>query len=173
LLEFDLRNPSLADKLGYDEMPGITNFLEGNASMEEIIHTVNGGYFSLISAGTPLPEHPGELILSSRMQELFDYLREQFDFIIIDTPPIEAVSDALTLARYADSSFFVVRHKYSKRASLNVFNQLHEDGKLPAAALVINGIRHGDGFQNINGYGYGYVKGGRKKPRKRHKLKLA
>jgi Mrp family chromosome partitioning ATPase len=175
LLEFDLRNPGLADKLGIESTSGIANFLVNEAKIEDIILPVSGyDNLSLITAGDPLPVNPGEIILNSRMQELFGYLRQHFDFIIVDSPPIEAVSDALTLGKWADLSFFVVRHKYSLRSSLTMVNQLSEDQKLPHPALIINGVRAGHGFQNVYGYGYGVVeKNGRKKKSAANKLKIA
>jgi tyrosine-protein kinase Etk/Wzc len=173
LLEFDLRNPVLSEKLGRQETAGITNFLENTTSIEQIIHPVpEYTNLSFISAGHPFTDNPGEVILSNRMQQLFDHLRRHFDFIVVDTPPIEMVSDALTLARWADCSLFVIRHKYSLRSSLALFNQLHEDNKLPHPVLVINGIIPGDGFNNVYGYGYGY-QGGHKKKKAGSKLKIA
>jgi tyrosine-protein kinase Etk/Wzc len=157
LLEFDLRNPNLSERMGFEKMAGIANYLSGDADIAEIIFPVQGCrnlYF--LCSGYPIPEDPGEIILSDRMEDLFEYLKQHFDFIIMDTPPIEAVSDALTLGKYADSSLFVVRHKYSFRSSLSMVNQLKEEGKLPNPTLIINGIRPGYGFRSTNGYGYGY-----------------
>jgi tyrosine-protein kinase Etk/Wzc len=103
-----------------------------------------------------LPLNPGEIILHPRMHQLFDYLRQNFDFIVMDTPPVEAVSDALSLARHADLSFFVLRHKYTDRPSLKLINQLNADQKLPHLALIINGVKPGYGFEHVYGYGYEY-----------------
>jgi capsular exopolysaccharide synthesis family protein len=175
LLEFDLRNPGLSDKLGFDETPGIANYLQEEKTIEEIVMPVpEYENLSFISCGTPLPSNPGEIILTNRMQDMFSYLRKHFDYIIVDTPPIEAVSDALTLGKFADLSFFVVRHKYSLRSSLTLVNQLGEDQKIPHPALIINGIKPGHGFQNVYGYGYGNVgKNGRKKKNTNSNLKIA
>lgn len=177
LLEFDLRNPGLSDKLGidFDTTAGLSNYLADEKKLEDIIMPLNGyENLSFISCGSPLPSNPGEIILTARMQELFTYLRKNYDYIIVDTPPIEAVSDALTLGKFADISFFVIRHKYSLKSSLTLVNQLGEDQKIPHPALVINGIKPGHGFQNVYGYGYGNVgKNGRKKKNTNSNLKIA
>lgn len=156
LLEFDLRNPTLSDKVNLEDKVGIHNYLSGEVSIEEIVNPVEGYpnlYF--ISAGTPLTPNPGEIILSNKMPTMFEYLRANFDYIILDTPPIEAVSDSLTMSKYVDSTFYIVRHKYSNKSSLTLINQLYKDKKLPNSVLVINGIKAGDGYRNAYGYGYG------------------
>jgi capsular exopolysaccharide synthesis family protein len=177
LIEFDLRNPSLATSLHADGTKGMANYLAGEIEIEQIIQPVaNSENLFFISSGNPLPANPGEIILNSRIQELFDYLRQHYDFVVMDTPPIEAVSDALTLAKWADSSFFVLRHKYSLRSSLVRMNNIYEDHKLPRPGLIINGIKPGEGFNNVHGYGYGYGdmdKMKKKKSKERTNLKIA
>jgi capsular exopolysaccharide synthesis family protein len=180
LLEFDLRNPSLSERLGFKRAGGITNYLRGEVQVDDVVKTVpelENLFF--ISAGTPLPLNPGEIILNPRMKSLFDYLRAHYDYVIMDTPPVEAVSDALSLAKMADISFFVLRHKYTARPSLKLINQLHTDQKLPHISLIINGIKPGFGFQHVYGYGYEYghmAKGKKKKKSQKsadRKLKIA
>lgn len=177
LIEFDLRNPCLAGHVGANSSIGMANYLAGETELAAIIQPVQQSEnLFFISSGTPLPANPGEIILSNRMQLLFDYLREHFDFIVMDTPPIEAVSDALSFGKWADSSFFVIRHKYSLRSSLVRMNRLYEDQKLPRPALIINGIKPGEGFNNVHGYGYGYGdmdKMKKKKNKVRSNLKIA
>jgi tyrosine-protein kinase Etk/Wzc len=177
LVEFDLRNPGLSASLGAANTTGIANFLAEETDVASIIQPV-AGYenLSFISSGNPLPANPGEIILNNRMQLLFDTLKKQFDFIILDTPPIEAVSDALALGKWADCSFFVIRHKYSLRSSLVRMNRLYEDQKLPRPGLIVNGIKPGEGFNNVHGYGYGYgdmTRMKRKKNKDRTNLKIA
>jgi len=180
LLEFDLRNPSLSERLGFKKSTGITNYLRGEVQVDDVVQTVpelENLFF--ISAGTPLPLNPGEIILHPRMKSLFDYLRAHYDYVIMDTPPVEAVSDALSLGKMADISFFVLRHKYTVRPSLKLINQLHTDNKLPHISLIINGIKPGFGFQHVYGYGYEYGHMGKGKKKKKsskssdRKLKIA
>lgn len=177
LLEFDLRNPSLSERLGFKKSAGITNYLRGEMQVEDVVQLVpEMENLVFISAGTPLPLNPGEIILHPRMKSLFDYLKAHYDYVIMDTPPVEAVSDALSLGKLADISFFVLRHKYTVRPSIKLINQLHIDQKLPHISLIINGIKPGYGFQHVYGYGYEYGQMGKSKKKKKgsdSKLKIA
>jgi capsular exopolysaccharide synthesis family protein len=170
LLEFDLRSPGLSEKLNVMDTIGLANFLAGEAELHEIVRpTAEYANLSFISSGFPLPSNPGEIILGPKMAELFEYLKANFDVIVIDTPPVGLVSDALTLGKWADMSFFVVRHKYSLRSSLKLVNKLNEEKRLPSLSIVINGIK-GKAFNSGNkygGYGYGYAYGKKKGKRKR------
>jgi capsular exopolysaccharide synthesis family protein len=177
LLEFDLRNPSLSERLGFKKSVGLTNYLRGELQIDDILQPVSENEnLVLLSAGTPLPLNPGEIILNNRMKPLFEYLKAHFDYIVMDTPPVEAVSDALSLGKQADITFFVLRHKFSIRPSLKLINELHQDQKLPHISLIINGIKPGYGFQHVYGYGYEYGQMGKMKKKKKNsdsKLKIA
>ncbi|HTL10536.1 MAG TPA: Wzz/FepE/Etk N-terminal domain-containing protein [Chitinophagaceae bacterium] len=175
LLEFDLHSPCLSDYLQVTNTRGITDYLTSDCAAEEVVQPIPDCpdlYF--ISAGSSLPANPGEMILHNRMSSLFNYLRSHFEIVILDTPPLEAVSDALTISRWADSLLFVLRHKLSFLSVLTRLNQLYNDKKIPSPALIVNGIKPGEGFDNANGYGYGYSYKHRKKNKNGiNKLKIA
>jgi tyrosine-protein kinase Etk/Wzc len=174
LLEFDLRNPGLSYKLDIDDSVGLANYLIGDAELSEIIVPLKEyENLSFISAGSPLPSNPGEIILTTRMEELMQYLKANYDVIVIDTPPVGLVSDALSLAKYADLSFFVIRHRYSLRTSLKLVNKLKAEGRLPALSIIMNGVRDKSYNNGTNyGYGYGYSYGyrGKKKSKNRKRI---
>jgi len=157
LLEFDMRNPGLARKLGVHKSVGIANYLQGEASIEEIIQPVKESEnLFFLSCGNPLPNSPGELILDAKVETLFNHLKQNFDVIVIDTPPVGPVSDALTLGRFADVSFFVIRHKHTLRSTMKLINKLNDGKKLPRLTLIINGIKDNKEFSYGNDFGYGY-----------------
>jgi tyrosine-protein kinase Etk/Wzc len=166
LLEFDMRNPGLAAKLNLGKNIGIANYLMGEASINEIIQPVpSSKNLFFLGCGTPLPETPGELILDEKVEELFNYLKQNFDVVVVDTPPVGPVSDALTLGRFADISFFVIRHRHTLRSTMKLINKLNDGKKLPRLTLIINGVKDNKEFSYGNdfGYGYGYqAKEGRK-----------
>lgn len=172
LLEFDLRQPGLCDKLDISESTGLANYLQGECEIPEIIQRLQD-YENLyfISAGDPLPQNPGELILNNRMDTLMKYLKEKFDVVLIDTPPVGLVSDALALGKWADLSFFVIRHRYSLRTALKLVNKLKAENRLPALSIVMNGVRDKSYNNGVNyGYGYGYGNygyGGNKKKKRK------
>jgi capsular exopolysaccharide synthesis family protein len=157
LLEFDMRNPGLASKLGAQKSVGIANYLMGEVSINEIIQPVKDSEnLFFLSCGYPLPEAPGELILNEKVELLFDYLKQNFDVVVIDTPPVGPVSDALTLGRFADISFFVIRHKHTLRSTMKLINKLNDGKKLPRLTLIINGVKDNKEFSYGNDFGYGY-----------------
>jgi tyrosine-protein kinase Etk/Wzc len=165
VLELDLRKPMLSRKIGINNEIGLSQYLVNNEidPAKIIAPLVDYPNLYLISSG-PIPPNPGELITSSRMEDLIKYLRANYDYVIMDSPPVGLVADAMALGRLADTSIFVIRHNYSHRSSLQLLNDLRSAKKLPNLALVINGIKndkssgygYGSGGYGYGGYGYGY-----------------
>jgi capsular exopolysaccharide synthesis family protein len=154
VLELDLRKPMLSKKLGLNNRVGISNYIINPAIKEEDIIQELADYPNLyvVNSG-PIPPNPGELILHQRMERLIEYLREHFDYVILDLPPIGLVADAQAFSRLADLSLFVVRPNYSLRSSLKLINDLNRQKKLPHLSIVVNGVEANKGY---GGYGYGY-----------------
>jgi capsular exopolysaccharide synthesis family protein len=151
----DLRKPKLSEYLTSNldhESLGVTNFLIGESPIEEIIQSsyVHDNLF-IIPSG-PIPPNPAELLSSPKTKELFVYLKEHFDYIIVDTAPIGLVADAFLLAPYTDISIFAVRYAKTEREMLIGLDGMRTAGKLKKPAIVLNGVKEGKG----NGYGYGY-----------------
>jgi Mrp family chromosome partitioning ATPase len=97
-------------------------------------------------------------LLHARLDELLAHLRRQFDCILLDTPPVGIVADALLLGRLADSALYIVRHNQTQKNSLSALQEIQRDNKLPQVAAVFNGVkmqRH-DGYYRKYGYRYGY-----------------
>lgn len=157
ILELDLRKPMLSKNLGIHSKVGISSFLvQKDISPDQIIQPVeNYPNLYLLNSG-PIPPNPGELIINTRMEELMSYLKANFDYVILDLPPIGLVADALSMARFADISLFVIRPNYSIRSSMHLVNDLYADKKFPKLSIVLNGLEP----KNGNGYGYGYGSGG-------------
>ncbi|MBG6236592.1 capsular exopolysaccharide synthesis family protein [Pedobacter sp. CAN_A7] len=157
ILELDLRKPMLSKNLGIHNKLGISSYLvQKTINPTDIIQPVeNYPNLFLLNSG-PIPPNPGELIINSRMEELMAYLNANFDYIILDLPPIGLVADALSMAKFADISLFVIRPNYSYRSSLRLVNDLYREKKFPKLSIVLNGIQPQQGY----GYGYGYGYGG-------------
>lgn len=142
LLELDLRKPKLTELLtGEQPGEGITNYLVGDVSIEKLIKPVEG-YKKLyrISSG-PTPPNPAELILSEKMDKLFEYLKDNFDYIIVDTPPVSLVTDTFLLNRFASATVFVIRANKTKKEDLKVIDELAEEKKLNSVAIILNGAK--------------------------------
>lgn len=120
LIDADMRRPTLASKLSIPNYPGLSEFLTGFMGMDELLqqYSDDGEHIvSVLTAGS-IPPNPVELIDSPKMTQAFEILKEQFDYIIVDTPPVGDVSDALVASKYADGVLLVVRHNYCKHAAL-------------------------------------------------------
>lgn len=157
LLDLDLRHPGLSRKLELANTRGIANILAGEADIKTVVQPLaHAENLWFISAGTPLQPNTSELLLSYRMEDVFGYLKQQFDVIVIDTPPVAPVSDALALGKWADMTFFIIRHKYTLRSALKLINKLDSEQKLPAITLVVNSIEDKKVYNYGNDFSYGY-----------------
>ncbi len=151
VLEFDLRKPKMSKGLGYDNSVGLSNYLVGRADLDSIIkNTKISPNLFLISSGA-IPPNPSELILTDKMKELMDILDERFDFVVIDSPPVGLVSDALVLNEYADSSLYIVRQNKTTKKHLEIIDELYKENKLNNLAVLLNGV-----VKVIGKYGYEY-----------------
>ncbi len=154
LMGFDLRKPRLSKILKLkDENKGISNYLAG---MEEnpfdLIRKVEGfDHLSCLGSGF-VPPNPAHMILRDRTDELFKQLNNKFKYIIIDTPPVGLVTDALLLGKYADLSLYVARQGMTKTGQLKIIDDIYKKHKLPQPSIILNGVNKKYGY----GYGYGY-----------------
>jgi polysaccharide biosynthesis transport protein len=114
LVDVDLRHPSCHRALAIENTTGLSNFLAGQTGLDGIVHVLETPKLWFIPAG-PTPPNPAELVGSNRMRELVDLAREEFDFVILDSPPVTPVSDALVLARASDGVVLVVKGQDTPR----------------------------------------------------------
>ena len=152
LMELDLRKPGLAAKLGISNKIGFSSFMINNSlKATDLIQplTIHPN-LSIISSG-PLPPNPAETLMDNRIANLVKELKTQFDYIIMDAPPIGIVTDAQLLAPFADLTIFLVRQNVSKKKHLQIVNELYEAKKMKNIGVVINDIN-----AKYHGYGYGY-----------------
>lgn len=159
LLEFDLRKPTVSQKLGLDNQFGFTNYIvQQELTVADVLRPsgqLEG--FDVISSG-PIPPNPAEIILHDRTHHLFDELRLRYDYVIIDAPPIGAVADAQLLSRYADTTLYVIRQGVTFKKQLEIPEDLAQYKKMPSLNLVVNDIQARKGY-SYGGYGYGYGQG--------------
>jgi capsular exopolysaccharide synthesis family protein len=162
MLEFDIRKPKLFSGMKLAPKKGITNFLVGKADLDELPIKVPG-YDNLfaISCG-PVPPNPSELLLDSRVEELFAWLKNNFDVVILDTAPVGMVSDAMTLGKFADTTLYIVRQGYTYKKQISLIDEFYTENRLPKISIVINDVKlkPGYGYYGYGRYGYGYGYGG-------------
>jgi len=152
LMELDLRKPGLSAKLGVNNDIGFSNFtISPEVKTANIIKplSINKNVF-IISSG-PLPPNPAETLMNENVPRLIDELKEQFDYIIMDAPPIGIIADAQLLSRYADVTLYLVRQKITQKSQLKIVEDLYIDRKMKNLGIVVNDIQ-----KEYNNYGYSY-----------------
>lgn len=164
LLEFDMRKPKISKPIGIAADPGLSNFLAGSVKEEDIVkkHPSIENLFVIPSG--PIPPNPAELMTNEKLSILFSYLKVNFDYVVIDSPPIAAVTDAKILSPFADATLYIVRHNYTNYVFLNLLSDVHRKKALKNINIVFNGIKNkkvlGYGYSSYGyGYGYGYSYG--------------
>jgi len=161
LMEMDLRKPKLSKQLHVERSPGISNYLVGKASVDDICKETSFKNLYVVSAG-PIPPNPTELIQLPAFGTMMQELKEKFDYVIIDTAPIGPVTDAQLLAPHVNTTLYVVRHDKTPFNFVSMIDTLYREKKFPGMCIVFNGIKprgvnfFGYGFGGYgNGYGYG------------------
>ncbi len=167
LIELDLHKPRIYKRFGLSEqMKGITTCINGLNTVEEIISGTQITNLFCIYAG-PIPPNPSEYVLSEKMKEIIQYAKENFDFVIIDSPPAGLLSDSVYLIQYVDASVFVLNTRSSTKKVITFLEDLMEANSLKNVLLLLNGVERakrryyysGYGYNYGYGYGYGYGKG--------------
>jgi capsular exopolysaccharide synthesis family protein len=158
ILEFDIRKPKILSHIGIPKKAGITNYMLGKVSLEELPIQVPGYENLFALACGPIPPNPSELLLEPQLEELFAYLKQNFDVIVIDTAPVGMVSDAMALSRFADASLYVVRQGHTFKKQIHMINEFSSLGKLPKVSIIMNDVKQqiGYGYYGYGRYGYGY-----------------
>jgi|WetSurMetagenome_2_1015567.scaffolds.fasta_scaffold00478_20 tyrosine-protein kinase Etk/Wzc len=149
IIGLDLRKPRAHMVLSLENPhgEGMSSYLSFNANFEDVIVPTDVKNLWFAPAGTP-PPNPAELIGSPRMGEFITRARTEFDTIIIDTPPVGIVTDAMLLSSYVNVNIFVVRQRYTTKGSVAMLDEIYRKGEMANVAYVINDI-------SASGY-YGY-----------------
>lgn len=159
ILEFDIRKPKVLSGLGVPKGPGITNFLIGKAeNLNDIIRPVPEHENLFVLGCGPIPPNPSELLLDPRLDEMFDWLKQHFDIVLVDTAPVGMVSDAMTLSKYADCTLYLVRQGHTFKKQVALIDEFHKESRLPKLSIIINDVKlkPGYGYYGYGRYGYGY-----------------
>lgn len=152
LIGMDVRNPRIDD---YVTLPpnGLTNFLSTSNAVIENYIIPQKGYerFDILPAGV-IPPNPAELLMSVKLETMFENLKNQYDYIIVDTAPVSLVTDTLLISKFADAFIYVVRANYLEKEMLKISDALYKEKKLPSMCMLLNDTDVTKGY----GYGYGY-----------------
>lgn len=163
LIDCDMRRPKLASLLGLKGSPGLSNVLVDYKLVEKAISPTSVPKLDVMTAGD-IPPNPSELLGSKRMATLLTDMRQVYDYIILDTPPVNMVTDSVVLASRvgSDGVLFVVRAGHSERWSVQRATEQLEYAKVKVLGFVLNGVddEYGGsgkyGYRKYKQYGYGY-----------------
>jgi polysaccharide biosynthesis transport protein len=162
IVDCDLRHPRVHQFFGFDHLAGFTSILLGQTQLSEAIRPApNVPNLSILPSG-PIPANPSEVLSTQRATDLIKAIRDQFDVVIIDSPPVLPVTDSAVLAKEVDGTLVVVAAGDTSRRHLNRGLELLRVVGAPLVGFSLNNLKgrrggYGYGYGNRYGYGYGYA----------------
>ncbi|WP_294187303.1 CpsD/CapB family tyrosine-protein kinase [uncultured Clostridium sp.] len=150
LVDCDLRRPSIHKKFKVSNLAGLSDVIIGKSDLSKVMHRYNKNLVLLTSG--KIPPNPSEMLSSKSMENLLEKLRENFDYVILDTPPVQAVTDSQILSTKADGTILVVRAERTKKESVNNAINLLKKVNANVIGTVLNGT---DLSRNKYQYYYG------------------
>ena len=152
LVDLDLHKPKQANAFNLQNDVGVTSYVVGKANMNQIIKDTPIDNLQVILTGPRTP-NASELIVDPMMEQLIEELRLHYEYIIIDTPPVGLLSDALVFMKHADLNLYVVKAGYTKRDFIDIAHQIVEKNQIKHLSFILNNVN----TKNIPaGYGGGY-----------------
>jgi len=152
LIGLDIRNPKLEE---YMTLPnrGVTTYLSSpNINLDDLlIKQKDYEHFYVLPAGL-VPPNPAELLMGNKVEQMFEILKKQFDYIVVDTAPVSLVTDTFLISKFADTFVYVVRANFLDKRMLQLSETLYQEKKLPNMSILLNDTDIEKGY----GYGYGY-----------------
>ncbi len=159
VIDADLRKPRLHQFFNVSQLPGLSNYLVGLSPLEEIIKTTEHENLHIIPAGV-LPPNPAELVSAEGMGNLLARLKEEYDIILIDTPPANVVSDSLAMTQYSDGVVLVVRHGFTTHQDITKAIKNFEFVDAKILGIVLNAVDYSKMYSKRYAYSqYGGYKG--------------
>lgn len=152
----DLRRPQVSETLGLREEPGLTSIVLGKRTLSQAIQPVPGRPRMHVLGTGPLPPNPAELLSAAAVREVLNGLREQFDLVLIDSPPILPVTDAAVLSSLADATLLVVAADQTRQSQLRLAAEKFAQLNVPVVGIVMNKMTKSSGSSYGYGYGYGH-----------------
>jgi len=150
ILDMDMRRPTVYKQFNFSNNIGMSTLLAGKNTLEEVIQQAEDINLNTITSG-PIPPNPSELIMSDILKEVIKELMQKYDYVLIDSPPIGMVADAMMIMHVSDLNLIILKANYSKKEFISKINRFVEDHDLNAG-IILNGIA----FDKTSGYGYGY-----------------
>jgi polysaccharide biosynthesis transport protein len=156
LVSGDLRRPRIGQFFGIDEAAGLTSILAGERSLRQVLQQVQDNERLWVLPCGPIPPNPAELLSQRSTHGVLATLREEFDLVLIDSPPVLPVTDAMVLSSYADGTLLVVAAGQTRRAELQRASEKFAQAHAPLLGIVLNEVSRQSGHGSPYGVEYGY-----------------
>ena len=156
LVDLDLRKPKLTEFYGISGKAGVSEVLNGTELISEVIRSTNNPYLLIMGSGDEL-SNPTETLLNGDLGLLMTELRHLFDYVIVDTPPVDPVTDGYVISTYCDKSLFIIRHDHTPKSMLKQLDESDNKNFLKNTSILFNNVRSRGLIRN--GYGYGKIMG--------------
>ncbi|WP_179988872.1 MULTISPECIES: polysaccharide biosynthesis tyrosine autokinase [unclassified Acinetobacter] len=150
LIDADLRRGYMHKYFNYDPKPGLTEYLNGQQELGSVVRNTEVENLSFISRGKS-PANPSELLSTQKFADMLTHLSSQFDHILIDTPPVLAVTDGIIISQYAGVNLVVARYAKTQMKELELTVNRFEQAGVKVNGFILNDIQ-----REAGGYGYGY-----------------
>ncbi|MES2649751.1 MAG: polysaccharide biosynthesis tyrosine autokinase [Bacteroidota bacterium] len=156
LIDFDVRNPKTSGQFGMTDNAGLAEYLDNNEiAIENVVYPTHNKNLFIIPAGFSTT-NPTDLLMKKDLEIIFKKLEEDFDYIIMDSAPIDPIIDAYIISEYSDAILFVIRHGHSTKAMLESLQKSNKINALKNTFIVFNDIKTRGFIKKDYGYGYGY-----------------
>ncbi len=155
MLSLDLRRPEMHHKFGLSNKVGMSDILSGKAALKDAIweHEMYTN-LNIITSGR-IPPNPAELLASTQMKNVIQELTKEYDYIIMDTPPINYVADAISLFKHADMNLFVVKSDFTEEKYIDQLNTLVEKFGLDNSGIILNSVKKK--YNKVEQFDYKYL----------------
>ncbi|EPO1118387.1 polysaccharide biosynthesis tyrosine autokinase [Acinetobacter baumannii] len=150
LIDADMRRGYMHKYFDVDVKPGLSELLSGQADLQKVLHKTQVANLDVITRGKS-PTNPSEILSSNQFKELLEQLQSQYDHIIIDTPPVLAVTDGIIISQYTGVNLIVARYAKSQMKELELTVNRFEQAGVKVNGFILNNIQRASA-----GYGYGY-----------------
>ncbi|EPJ2937259.1 polysaccharide biosynthesis tyrosine autokinase [Acinetobacter baumannii] len=150
LIDADMRRGYMHKYFDVDVKPGLSELLSGQADLQKVLHKTQVANLDVITRGKS-PTNPSEIFSSNQFKELLEQLQSQYDHIIIDTPPVLAVTDGIIISQYTGVNLIVARYAKSQMKELELTVNRFEQAGVKVNGFILNDIQRASA-----GYGYGY-----------------
>lgn len=165
IVDLDLRKPKISTYFDIDNTIGVVDYLIHDKDLDEITQKTEFENLHIITSGRT-PPNPSELLIGDRFNELLNTLKERYDYIVLDSPPIGLVTDSLDLSKLVDATLYVARYNYTKKSMFAYINEKYRRGEVRNISVVMNGhigkgsygygYNYNYGYGGYGSYGYGY-----------------